>query len=167
MGARMALTDISGIVRNLTQSASDRAVARALQHFSKGQIDRALAVLKEAQQKTPDDPALLLELGRMLAFAHKGLDSADAFRALLRRDPRSLQKIDEALEELKARHALVGPQYDAIAEHHLKHDNTALALKAFERMRPEDLKAVLPRHLGKYEQVRRGAKDGKLQKSIL
>ena len=163
----MALTDISGIVRNLTQSAADRAVARALQHFSKGQIDKALAVLKEAQQKTPDDPAILLELGRMLAFAHKGLDSADAFRALLRREARSLPKIDEALEEMKARHALVGPQYDAIAEHHLRHDNTPLALKALERMRPEDLKAVLPRHLGKYEQVRRGAKDGKLQKAIL
>jgi tetratricopeptide (TPR) repeat protein len=163
----MALTDISGIVRNLTQSAGDRAVARALQHFSKGQIDRAIAVLKEAQQKTPDDPAILLELGRLLAFAQKGLDSADAFRALLRRDARALQKIDEALEELKARHALVGPQYDAIAEHHLRHDNTPLALKALERMRPEDLKAVLPRHLSKYDQVRRGAKDGKLTKQIL
>jgi hypothetical protein len=30
----MALTDFSGIVRNLTQSAGERAVARALQHFS-------------------------------------------------------------------------------------------------------------------------------------
>jgi tetratricopeptide (TPR) repeat protein len=163
----MPLTDISGIVRNLTQSAGDRAVARALQHFSKGQTDKAIAVLKEAQQKTPDDPAVLLELGRMLAYGQKGLDSADAFRALLRRDSRAVPKIDEALEELKARHATVGPQYDAIAEHHLRHDNTALALKALERMKPEDLKAVLPRHLGKYEQVRRGAKDGKLSKQIL
>src|SRR5262249_16328574 len=119
--------------------------------FAKGQIDRAIAVLKEAQQKTPDDPAVLLELGRMLAFGQKGLESAEAFRALLRRDPRALPKIDEALEELKARHAAVGPQYDALAEHHLRHDDTPRALKALERMRPEDLKAVLPRHLAKYE----------------
>ena len=165
--ARMALTDISGIVRNLTQSAEERAVARALQHFSKGQIDRAIAVLKEAQQKSPDDPAVLLELGRLLAFGNKGTESADAFRALLKRDSRALVKVEEALEELKARHAAVGPQYDAIAEHHLHRDDIPRALKALERMRPEDLRAVLPRQQAKYEQVRRGAKDGKLTKTIL
>ncbi|HZN02517.1 MAG TPA: tetratricopeptide repeat protein [Candidatus Polarisedimenticolia bacterium] len=163
----MALTDISGIVRNLTQSAEERAIARALQHFSKGQIDKAIAVLKEAQQKSPDDPAVLLELGRLLAYAQKGIESAEAFRALLRRDPRALPKVEEALEELKARHASVGPQHDAIAEHHLHRDDIPRALKALERMRPEDLRAVLPRHQSKYEQVRRGAKDGKLTKTIL
>lgn len=163
----MALTDLSGLVRNLTQSAEERAVARALQHFSKGQVDKAIAVLREAQQKSPDDPGLLLELGRILAFGNKGLESADAFRSLLKRDPRAVAKVEEALEELKARHATVGPQYDAIAEHHLHRDDTARALKALERMRPEDLRAVLPRHQAKYEQVRRGAKDGKLTKTIL
>ena len=160
----MALTEI---VRNLTQSAEERAIARALQHFSKGQIDRAIAVLKEAQQKSPDNPAVLLELGRILAHGGKGLESADAFRALLKRDPRALGKVEEALEELKARHAAVGPQHDAVAEHHLHRDDLPRALKALERMRPEDLRAVLPRHQSKYEQVRRGAKDGKLTKTIL
>lgn len=163
----MALTDISGIVKNLTQSAEERAVAKALQHFSRGQIDKAIAVLKEAQQKSPDDPVVLLELGRVLAYGQKGIESADAFRALLRRDPRALVKVEEALEELKARHAAVGPQYDAIAEHHLHREDLPRALKALERMRADDLRAVLPRHQSKYEQVRRGAKDGKLTKTIL
>jgi tetratricopeptide (TPR) repeat protein len=163
----MALTDFSGIVRNLTQSAGERAVARALQHFSKGQIDRAVATLKEAQQKTPDDPVLLLELGRFLAHAQKPLEAADAFRSLLKRDAQALQRIGEAIEELKAHHVAVGPLYDAVAEHHVHRDHLGTALQALEHMRPEDLRTVMPRYHSKYEQVRRGAANGKLTRTIL
>jgi tetratricopeptide (TPR) repeat protein len=163
----MALTDFSGIVRNLTQSASERAVARALQHFSKGQIDRAVAAIKEAQQKSPDDPVLLLELGRLQAHAQKPLEAADAFRALLKRDAQALQRVGEAIEELKARHVAVGPLYDAVAEHHVHRDHLGTALQALEHMRPEDLRAVLPRYQSKYEQVRRGSPNGHLTRTIL
>lgn len=163
----MALTDFSGIVRNLTQSASERALARALQHFSKGQIDRAVATLKEAQQKSPDDPVLLLELGRFLSHAQKPLEAADAFRALLKRDAQALPRIGEAIEELKAHHVPVGPLYDAVAEHHVHRDHLGPALQALEHMRPEDLRAVVPRYQAKYEQVRRGKADGRLTRTIL
>src|SRR5262245_47679190 len=100
----MPLTDLTGIVRNLTQSVGERAVARALAHFSKGQVDKAIAVLKEAQASAPDDPAVLLELGRMLAHGGRAVEGADAFRALLRKEPHALPRVTEAIEELRARH---------------------------------------------------------------
>ena len=161
------LTDLRGIVRNLTQGAGERAVARALQHYAKGQIDRAIEVLKEAQAKTPDDPAVLLELGRMLAHAQRGAEGAEAFRALLRRDPAALEKVNESIEELRARHANVSVLYDAVAEHHLRQDDLNGALRALERVRAEDLKTLVPRLQGRWEQGRKTSANGRLTRTTL
>lgn len=159
--------DFKGIVKNLTQSAEERAVARALQLFSKGQLDKAISVLKEAQTKSPDDPAVLLELGRLLTHAGRAGEGVEAFRALLRRDSKSLPKVNEAIEELRARKAPAGALYDAVAEHHIRLDNPAQALLALERMKPEEIKAALHRHLPKYEQARKAAPKAKLNKTAL
>lgn len=164
--ARMDL-DFKGIVKNLTQSAEARAVARALQLYSKGQLDRAIAVLKEAQSKSPDDPAVLLELGRLLTHAGRAAEGVEAFRAMLRKDSRSLQKVNEAIEELRAHKAPAGPLYDAVAEHHIRHDNPTQALMVLDRMKPEEIRAALHRHLPKYEQARKTAPKAKLNKTSL
>ena len=163
----MDLTDFKGIVRNLTQGAEERAVARALQLFSKGQIDRAIAVLKEAQAKSPEDPGVLLELGRFQTHAGRAAEGVDAFRTILRKDPRALPKINETIEELRARRAQVGPLYDAIAEHHIRQDDLSQALTAIDRMRPEEIRAALPRYLARYEQARKTAPDARLTKTVL
>ncbi|HUD71395.1 MAG TPA: tetratricopeptide repeat protein [Dongiaceae bacterium] len=163
----MALTDFSGIVRNLTQSAEERAVARALGHFSKGQIDKAIAVLKEALANSPEDPGVLLELARMLATAQRPLEGVEHLRTLLRKEPRAATRVGEAIEELRARHAPVGPLYDALAEHHLRQEGMSQALAILDRLRPEDLRAVLPRYLQKWEQWRRGNAAVRLTRTIL
>jgi len=163
----MALTDLTGIVRNLTQSGGERAVARALAHFAKGQVDKSIAVLKEALSGSPEDPALLLELGRMLAHGGRALEGTDAFRTLLRKEPQALSRINEAIEELRARHVAVGPMYDAIAEQHVRQDNAAQALAAMERMRVEDLRAVLPRYQVKWDQGRKSSTGGRLTRATL
>ncbi|HYV85014.1 MAG TPA: tetratricopeptide repeat protein [Patescibacteria group bacterium] len=163
----MPLTDLTGIVRNLTQSSGERAVARALACFSKGQVDKAIAVLKEAQSSSPEDPAVLLELGRMLAHGGRALEGTDAFRALLRKEPQALPRITEAIEELRARHVVAGPMYDAIAELHLRQDNVTQALATMERMRADDLRAVLPRYQAKWEQGRKSAPGGRLTRTTL
>jgi tetratricopeptide (TPR) repeat protein len=163
----MALTDLTGIVRNLTQSGEERAVARALAHFAKGQVDKSIAVLKEALSGSPEDPALLLELGRMLAHGGRALEGTDAFRTLLRKEPQALSRINEAIEELRARHVAVGPMYDAIAEQHVRQDNAAQALAAMERMRVEDLRAVLPRYQAKWDQGRKSSTGGRLTRTTL
>jgi tetratricopeptide (TPR) repeat protein len=163
----MALTDLTGIVRNLTQSSEERAVARSLAHFAKGQVDKAIATLKEALSSSPEDPAVLLELGRMLAHGGRALEGADAFRTLLRKDPHALQRINEAIEELRARHAAVGPMYDAIAELYVRQDNATQALAAMERMRVEDLRAVLPRYQAKWDQGRKSSPGGRLTRTTL
>jgi len=163
----MALTDFSGIVRNLTQSAEERAVARALQLHAKGQTDKGIAVLKEAQTRSPEDPGVLMELGRLQTAAQRPLEGVEAFRSILRRDPQALPRVAEAIEELRARHAPVGPLYDAIAEHHVRQDAGGQALAILDRMRPEDLKALLPRYLAKWEQARRSAPDARLTRTVL
>jgi len=163
----MALTDLSGIVRNLTQSAEERAVARALQLHAKGQTDKAINVLKEAQARAPEDPGVLMELGRLQTTAQRPLEGVEAFRSILRRDPQALPRVAEAIEELRARHAPVGPLYDAIAEHHVRQDATTQALSILDRMRPEDLRAILPRYLAKWEQARRAAPDARLTRTVL
>ncbi|HKQ98149.1 MAG TPA: tetratricopeptide repeat protein, partial [Candidatus Polarisedimenticolia bacterium] len=163
----MALTDFSGIVKNLTQSAEERAVARALGLFSKGQIDKAIAVLKDALSSSPEDPGVLLELARMQATAQRPLEAVEALRTVLKKDPRALSRVNEAIEELRARHAAVGPMYDAIAEHHVRHDTLAQAISTLERMRSEDLRAVLPRYIQKWEQWRKGNRTVRLTRTIL
>jgi tetratricopeptide (TPR) repeat protein len=163
----MALTDLTDIVKNLTQSAEERAVARALQLHAKGQTDKAIAVLKEAQTRAPEDPGVLLELGRLQTVAQRPFEAVEAFRAILRRDSHALPRVAEAIEELKARHAPVGPLYDAIAEHHVRHESSQQALAVLERMRAEDLRAVQARYLAKWEQARRTAPDAHLQRTSL
>ena len=163
----MDLNNFKGMVRNLTQSGEERAVARALQHYAKGQLDRAVAVLKEAQAKSPEDPAVLFELGRMQTLAQHPLEGSDAFRSILRRDPHALQKVNEAIEELKARHAPGGVLYDAVAEHYLRHDNVPQALMALERMKADELRVVLPRYAAKWEQARKSAPNAKLTRTAL
>jgi tetratricopeptide (TPR) repeat protein len=163
----MDLTDLGGIVRNLTQSAEERAVGRALQLHSKGQTDKAIGVLKEAQARAPEDPGVLMELGRLQTTAGRPIEGVEAFRALLRKDPHSLPRVAEAIEELRARHAPVGPLYDAIAEHHVRTDSAAQALAVLERMRAEDLRTLMPRYVAKWEQARRTAPDARLTRTTL
>ncbi len=61
--------DFKDIVRGLTQGPEERAVARALKLFAKGQSDKAITTLKEAHARYPDNADILYELGRLLASA--------------------------------------------------------------------------------------------------
>ncbi|MGH9749770.1 MAG: tetratricopeptide repeat protein [Candidatus Polarisedimenticolia bacterium] len=162
--------DFSGfkdIVKDLTQSADQRAVSRALKFYSKGELDRAVATLEEAKEKSPESTAIHFDLARYLILAHRGHDAAEALRIVLRREPRSYPRVNEMIEELRASRAHVGPLYDAIAEHFIRQEQLPQALEALERMSPEELRTFLPRHKAKWESVRRSAPDAKMAKPSL
>jgi len=158
----MDLNGIKDFVRDLTQSAEKRAVSKALKFFSKGQIDKAIETLREGHQESPESTEILFELARVLTFAHRASEAADALRTILRRNPRAFSRVNEMIEEVRARHQPVGPLYDAIVEHFVRQDDLKNALAAMERMKPEEIQAFLPRHRGKWDSVRKNAPDAKL-----
>src|SRR5438552_98926 len=163
----MDLGGIKDFVRDLTQSAEKRAVSKALKHFSKGQVDKAIEALKEGHESAPQSQEILLELARMLTIANRAGEAAEALRTILRRNPRAFQQVNELLEEARGRHQNVAPLYDAVAEHFVRQDDLKNALAALERLKPEELKEFTVRHRGKWDSVRKNAPDAKLAKVSL
>lgn len=163
----MSLSGFKDIVKSLTQGAEQRAIASALKLYAKGEIQKAIEVLKEAHDKSPENSDVLFELARLQILANRGPEAADALRTILRRSPRAYPKVSEMIEEVRARHPHVGPLYDAVAEHFIRHDDLKSAYDAMERMKPEELKIFIPRHRGKWEGVRKNAPDAKLAKVSL
>jgi len=163
----MDFNGIKDFVKDLTQSAESRAVARALKCFAKGQLDKAIEILHEARQESPENADILFDLCRYQILAGRGTEGAEALRSLLRRHPRAYQRVTEMIEELRAKHATVSPLFDAVAEHFIRQDDLKNALEALERMRPEEIRAFLPRHKGKWESLRKSAPDAKMAKTTL
>src|SRR2546422_430438 len=163
----MDFNGLKEIVKDLTQSAEARAVSRALKCFSKGQIDKAIEILLEARQASPEDADVLFDLCRYLVLANRGSEAAEALRSVLRRHPRSFRRASEMIEELRAKHATVSPLFDAVAEHFIRQNDFKSALDAFERMRPEEIRSFLPRHKGKWDGLRKSAPDAKMAKTSL
>ncbi len=163
----MDLSGLKDIVRDLTQSAEQRAISKALKFFSKGQIDKAIETLKEGHETSPESADILFELARVLTVAHRGTEAADALRTILRRNPRAFQRVNEMLEEVRAHHHNVGPLYDAVAEHFIRQEDLKNALAALERMKSEEIQHFLPRHRGKWESVRKNAPDAKMARVSL
>src|SRR3989454_4170765 len=144
----MDFSGLKEIVKDLTQSAEARAVSRALKCFSKGQLDKAIEILLEARQASPEDADVLFDLCRYLVLANRGSEAAEALRSVLRRHPRSFRRASEMIEELRAKHATVSPLFDAVAEHFIRQNDFKSALDAFERMRPEEIRSE-ERRVGK------------------
>src|SRR5258705_5204521 len=71
------------------------------------------------------------------------------------------------IEELRAKHANVSPLFDAIAEHFIRQDDFKSPLDPLERLRPEEIRAFLPRHKGKWDGLRKSAPDAKMAKTSL
>ena len=163
----MDLNGLKEIVKDLTQSAESRAVSKALKCFSKGQLDKAIEILTEAKVESPENSDILFDLSRYLILAHRGNEAAEALRTVLRRHPKAFQRANEMIEELRAQHAHVSPLFDAIAEHFIRHDDFKSALEALERMKPEEIRAFLPRHRGKWDGLRKSAPDAKMAKTSL
>ena len=163
----MDFNGLKDLVKDLTQSAEHRAVSRALKCFSKGQIDKAIEILQEARRDSPENADVLFDLCRYLVLANRGSEAAEALRSVLRRHPRAYQRATEMIEELRAKHANVSPLFDAVAEHFIRQDDFKSALDALERMRPEEIRAFLPRHKGKWEGLRKSAPDAKMAKTSL
>src|SRR2546426_526781 len=163
----MDFSGLKEIVKDLTQSAEARAVSRALKCFSKGQLDKAIEILLEARQTSPEDADVLFDWCRYLVLANRGSEAAEALRSVLRRHPRSFRRATEMIEELRAKHATVSPLFDAVAEHFIRQNDFKSALDAFERMRPEEIRSFLPRHKGKWDGLRKSAPDAKMAKTSL
>jgi tetratricopeptide (TPR) repeat protein len=163
----MDFNGLKEIVKDLTQGAEQRALSRALKSFSKGQIDKAIEILVEARQASPENPDILFDLCRYQVLANRGGEASEALRAVLRRHPRTYPRATEMIEELRAKHANVSPLFDAIAEHFIRQDDLKNALDALERLRPEELRVFLPRHQGKWDALRKSAPDAKLAKTSL
>ncbi len=163
----MDLSGLKNIVQELTKSAEERAISKARKLYSKGDLARAIEVLKEAQRSSPDDPRLLMDLGRLLGLAGRGAEGAEAFRSLLRKDPKAFTSVSEAIEEIRARTPHVGPLYDALVEHHIRHNDLKAAYEALERMKPEEIRAAASRHLAKWDGLRKNAHGGKMPRTSL
>ena len=163
----MDLSGLKEIVKDLTQSAESRAVSKALKCFAKGQIDKAIEILTEAKAASPENSDILFDLSRYLILANRGSEAAEALRTVLRRDPKAYRRASEMIEELRARHALVSPLFDAIAEHFIRQDDFKSALEALERMKADEIRAFMPRHRGKWEGLRKGAPDAKMARTSL
>jgi tetratricopeptide (TPR) repeat protein len=163
----MDLGGLKDIVKSFTQRAEQRAVSAALKCFAKGQLDKAIEILSEAKESSPQSIDILFDLSRYLILANRGSEAAEALRTALRRDPRSYRRASEMIEELRARRAHVGPLYDAVAEHFLRQDDLKAALEAMERMKPEEIRVFLPRHKAKWEGLRKNAPNAKMAKTSL
>src|SRR5437867_4490814 len=163
----MDLNGLKEIVKDLTQGAEKRAVSKALKCYAKGQLDKAIEILSEARQASPDDPDILFDLCRYQILSNRGTEAAESLRSVLRRQPRAYRRASEMIEELRAKHATVSPLFDAIAEHFIRQDDFKSALEALERMRPEEIRAFLPRHKGKWDGLRKSAPDAKMAKTSL
>ncbi|HEX9427846.1 MAG TPA: tetratricopeptide repeat protein [Candidatus Polarisedimenticolia bacterium] len=163
----MDLNGLKDFVKDLTQSSEKRAVAKALKFFSKGQLDKAIEVLKEAHEKAPENPEILFEQARILTAAGRGVEAAEALRSVLRRSPRSFDRVNELIEEVRAHHQNVSPLYDAVAEHFVRKGDLKSALGAMERIKPDELRSFLARHRGKWEQLRKNAPDAKMAAASL
>src|SRR5262245_28960040 len=163
----MDFSGLKEIVKDLTQSAEARAVSRALKSFSKGQLDKAIEILVEAKEAAPENEDVLYDLCRYLVLANRGGEAAETLRTALRRHPRSYRRANEMIEELRAKHANVSPLFEAVAEHFVRQDDFKSALDALERMRPEEIRSLLPRHKGKWETLRKSAPSAKMAKTSL
>jgi tetratricopeptide (TPR) repeat protein len=161
------MSEFGEIVRGLTQGPEDRAIGRALKLFGKGQADKAVATLKEAHARFPEHAAILYELARIHASSGEPFEAADAFRSILRRDPKAFQKVSETVEEIRARNANVGPLYDALAEHHIRQGDLKAAAGALDRLEQEEIRVIIGRHRPKWEQLRKSAPAAKLAKMAL
>src|SRR5262249_55455504 len=98
--------DLNGrkeIVKDLTQGAEKRAISRALKCYAKGQLDKAIEILSEARQESPENVDILLDLCRYLILANRGSEGAEALRSALRRHPSAFRRATELIEELRAK----------------------------------------------------------------
>ncbi|HEU4402558.1 MAG TPA: tetratricopeptide repeat protein [Candidatus Polarisedimenticolia bacterium] len=163
----MGLSGFKEIVRDLTQSAEQRAISKALKLYAKGELAKAIEILKEAHEKSPENSDILFELARCQVLSDRATEAADALRTILRRSPRSFQKVSEMIEEIRARHVNVGPLFDAVAEHFIRHDDLKSAVEAMERMKPEEIRAFVPRHRGKWEGLKKNAPEARMAKASL
>jgi tetratricopeptide (TPR) repeat protein len=157
----------AGLFKGLGQSAEKRAISRALTHFAKGEVAKAIDVLKEAHARTPEDTEILFELVPLLTIAGRGTEAGEALRKILRRDPNSVQRISESIEQIKARRANVSPLHDALAEHFVRRSDLKRAMESLLRISPDDLKPLMARHGTRWESVRKSAPDAKLTKPSL
>jgi tetratricopeptide (TPR) repeat protein len=163
----MDLSSLKDFVKDLTQSADRRAISKGLKLYAKGEIAKAIDALKEGHEKSPASNEILFELARLLALADRSTEASDALRTILRRSPRAFERVAELIEEVRARHPHVGPLYDAVAEHFIRHEDLKRAIEALERMKAEEIKAFLHRHQGRWETVQKSAPDAKLAKTSL
>jgi tetratricopeptide (TPR) repeat protein len=162
--------DLSGfkeIVKDLTMGAEARALSKALKLYSKGQIDKAIEVLKEAHAGAPENSDILFELARLQTLANHGGAAAEALRTVLRRDPKAYQKANEMIEEIRAARGNVGPLYDAVADHFVRHDDLKGAFDALERMKADEIRSFMPRHRGKWDGLLKNAPDARMAKASL
>ncbi len=163
----MDLSSFKDLVKDLTQSADKRAVSKALKLYAKGQLDKAIEALKEGHEQSPESTEILFEMARLLTAANRAPEAADALRTILRRNPRSLERVNELIEEVRARHQNVSPLYDAVAEHFVRHDDLKNGFAAMERMKPDEIRGFAARHRGKWESIRKNAPDAKLAKASM
>ncbi|MCZ6694956.1 MAG: tetratricopeptide repeat protein [Acidobacteria bacterium] len=157
----------SGIIRSLGQSTGQRAIARALTLFSKGDLAKAIDVLKEAHARSPEDNEVLFELTPMLTLAGRGQEAGETLRKILRRNKDALQRVTEMIEQTRMQRANVAVLHDAVADHFIKQGDLNSAAACMARTGNESLKGLMIRHQSRWDSVRNGAPDAKMTKPSL
>ncbi|MFQ5843396.1 MAG: tetratricopeptide repeat protein [Planctomycetota bacterium] len=135
--------------------------------YARGELDRSIEVLKEAHARAPEDNAILFELAPLLAQADRHGEAAEALRTILRRSPQSCQRVQEMIEEARARRVNVSPLNDAVAEHFIRQGDLQGAAAALERVSQADIRSFMSRHRARWESVRRNAPDAKMARASL
>ena len=156
-----------GILRSLGQSPGERAIDRALTLFSKGDLAKAIDVLKEAHARSPEDTEVLFELTPMLTLAGRGQEAGETLRKILRRDKAALPRITEMIEQTRSKRANVAVLHDAVADHFIKQGDLKSAADCMARTGNESLKGLMVRNQSRWDSVRNGAPDAKMTKPSL
>jgi len=149
-----------------TETAPDKALARARRLVEKGRLDSAAETLKSAIEAEGDDPILRIELSQILVTAGMVREAADGLRAFLKAHPSEYRRVCDFVDWARAHHHESQPLHEILGEHHVSRREFTAALEALEKVDKQGLQALLEARLSNLQRFLEKA-SGSVPKSAI
>ncbi|HXI04392.1 MAG TPA: tetratricopeptide repeat protein, partial [Candidatus Saccharimonadales bacterium] len=130
-----------------TETSPEKVIARAHKYLEKGRPDTAAGVLRDALEAGGEEPAIRMELSRILITMNLVRDACDGLKKFLKAHPDQAHQVQELLAWAKANHQEARSLNEVLAEHHVSRREFRAGFDALENLGKEALQALLDARL--------------------
>ncbi|HEY3174597.1 MAG TPA: tetratricopeptide repeat protein [Candidatus Polarisedimenticolia bacterium] len=125
------------------ESSPDRVILKAQRLAARGRNDQALDVIKDAINRLGEVADLRVELATLHLSGGRPREAAESLRALLKVDPKQVQRVEEFVGWARTQFSDIEPLYEPMAEGHIARRNYTAAVDCLERINKKTLEAGL------------------------